>query len=67
MTRCQTKQKVEVSGKPGAGSREKVSLRSQSASFVERISSRNQEDAATAAKLHLYQEVLIFSGNGLKI
>ena len=30
-------------------------MRSQSASFVEKISSRNQEDAATTAKLHLQQ------------
>ena len=65
-TSCQRNQKAKISGKWGAGSREKVSLRSQSASVAQKSSSRNQEEAATAAKLHLYQEVLIFSRDGLK-
>ena len=66
LTRCQTNQKIKVSWKLDTSSREKVYLRSQSASFVKKSSSRNQEKAATAAKFHLYQQVLIFSEEGSK-
>ena len=59
--------KSKIQWKMGRGLKRESSFEEPERKFRGKEQQQEPMEAATAPKLHLYQEVLIFSGDGLKI